>query len=58
MEFVKPDEFKLGEIKRIRFGAKADLWTGEADAEVAAKGLATRRIATPLLARSSVTCGS
>src|SRR5882724_1830084 len=40
MEFVKPDEFKLGEMKRIRFGTKADLWTGEADAEVAAKGLA------------------
>jgi len=27
-------------MKRIRFGTKADLWTGEADAEVAAKGLA------------------
>ena len=40
MEFVKPDEFKLGEMKRIRFGTKAELWTGEADAEVAAKGLA------------------
>ena len=40
MEFIKPDESKLGEIKRIRFGTKADLWTGEADAEVAAKGLA------------------
>jgi hypothetical protein len=40
MEFVKPDEFKLGEMKRIRFGTKADLWTGEADPEVAAKGLA------------------
>jgi hypothetical protein len=40
MEFVKPDEFKLGEMKRIRFGTKADLWTGEADAEDAAKGLA------------------
>jgi len=39
MEFVKPDEFKLGEMKRIRFGTKADLWTGEADAEDAAKGL-------------------
>ena len=39
MEFVKPDEFKLSEIKRIRFGTKADLWTGEADAEVAAEGL-------------------
>ena len=40
MEFVKPDEFKPGEMKRIRFGTKADLWTGEADAEAAAKGLA------------------
>ena len=39
MEFIKPDEVKLGEMKRIRFGTKADLWTGEADAEVAAKGL-------------------
>src|SRR5262249_19421179 len=38
-EFVKPDGFKLGEMKRIRFGKKADLWTGEADPEVAAKGL-------------------
>jgi hypothetical protein len=40
INFVKPDAFKLGVIKRIRFGTKADLWTGEADAEVAAKGLA------------------
>jgi len=39
MEFVKPDEFKLSVIKRIRFGTKAELWTGEADAEVAAQGL-------------------
>jgi hypothetical protein len=39
IEFVKPDEFKLGEMKRIRFGTKADLWTGEAEAEDAAKGL-------------------
>ena len=38
--FVKPDEFKLSVIKRIRFGTKAELWTGEADPEVAAKGLA------------------
>jgi len=38
MEFVKPDEFKLGEMKRIRFGTKAELWTDEADAEDA-KGL-------------------
>jgi hypothetical protein len=40
IDFVKPDAFKLSVIKRIRFGTKADLWTGEADAEVAAKGLA------------------
>src|SRR6266576_2691361 len=40
INFVKPDELKLGEMKRIRFGKKADLWTGEADAEDAAKGLA------------------
>jgi len=40
IEFVKPDEFKLGELKRIRFGTKADLWTGEADADVGAQGLA------------------
>ena len=39
MVFVKPDEFKLGEMKRIRFGTKAELWTGEAEAEDAAKGL-------------------
>ena len=39
MEFVKSDEFKLGEMKRIRFNTKADLWTGEADADVAAQGL-------------------
>jgi hypothetical protein len=40
MELVKPDEFKLSVMKRVRFGTKADLWTGEADAEVAATGLA------------------
>ena len=40
IEFVKPDEFKLGEMKRILFGTKAELWTGEAEAEDAAKGLA------------------
>ena len=40
IELVKPDEFKLSVIKRILFGTKADLWTGEADAEVAAEGLA------------------
>ena len=40
IDFVKPDEFKLSVIKRIRFGTKAELWTGEADPEVAAEGLA------------------
>lgn len=40
IDFVKPDEFKLSVIKQIRFGTKAELWTGEADPEVAAKGLA------------------
>jgi len=40
IEFVKPDEVKLSVIKRIRFGTKAELWTGEADPEVAAEGLA------------------
>ena len=40
IELVKPDEFKLSVIKRILFGTKADLWTGEADPEVAAEGLA------------------
>jgi len=39
IEFVKPDEFKLGEMKRMLVGTKADLWTGEAEAEDAAKGL-------------------
>ena len=40
IDFVKPDEFKLSVIKRIRFGTKAELWTGEADPAVAAEGLA------------------
>ena len=40
INFVKPDEFKLSVMKRIRFGTKAELWTGEADPEVAAEGLA------------------
>ena len=39
IDFAKPNEFELAEIKRIRFGTKAELWTGEADAEVAAEGL-------------------
>jgi len=40
IDFVKLDGYKLGVMKGIRFGTKADLWTGEADPEVAAKGLA------------------
>ena len=40
INFVKPDAFKLSVIKRIRFGTKAELWTGEADPEAAAEGLA------------------
>ena len=40
INFVKPDKFKLSVIKRIRFGTKAELWTGEAEPDVAAKGLA------------------
>jgi hypothetical protein len=39
IDFVKPDEFKLGEMKRIRFGTTANLFTGEAEPENAAKGL-------------------
>ena len=39
IDFVKPDGYELSVMKRIRFGTKADLWTGEADSEVAAKGL-------------------
>ena len=40
INFVKLDADKLSVIRRIRFGTKAELWTGEADPEVAAKGLA------------------
>ena len=40
INFVKPDADKLSVIERIRFGTKAELWTSEADPEVAAKGLA------------------
>ena len=32
--FVKPDDFKLSVIERIRFGTTAYLWTGEADPDV------------------------
>lgn len=40
IEFVKPDGYTLSIMKRIRFGTKAELWTGEAEPEVAAEGLA------------------
>jgi hypothetical protein len=40
INFVKPDAYKLSVMKRIRFGTKAELWTGEAEPDVAAKGLA------------------
>jgi hypothetical protein len=39
IEFVKPDGYTLSAMKRIRFGTKAELWTGEAEPEVAAEGL-------------------
>ena len=39
IESVKPDGSTLSVMKRIRFGTKADLWTGEAEPEVAAEGL-------------------
>jgi hypothetical protein len=40
IDFVKPDAYKLSVMERMRFGTKAELWTGEADPEVAAEGLA------------------
>jgi hypothetical protein len=40
INFVNLDGYKRGVMKGIRFGTKADLWTGEADPELAAKGLA------------------
>jgi hypothetical protein len=40
IDFVKPDAYQLSVIERLRFGTKANLFTGEADPEVAAKGLA------------------
>jgi len=39
IDFDKPDAYQLSVIRRIRFGTKAELWTGEADPEVAAEGL-------------------
>src|SRR5438093_12114571 len=40
IEFVKPDAYKLSVIERIRFGTRANLFTGEAEPEHAAQGLA------------------
>jgi hypothetical protein len=39
IDFVKPDEFKLSVIERMRFGTTAYLFTGEAEPDDAAKGL-------------------
>lgn len=39
IDFDKPDGYKLSVMRRIRFGTTANLFTGEADPEVAAKGL-------------------
>ena len=40
INFVKPDAYKLSVIERIRFGTTANLFTSEAEPDVAAKGLA------------------
>src|SRR4030095_11691349 len=40
INFVKPDAYKLSVMERMRFGTTAYLFTGEADPDVAAKGLA------------------
>ena len=39
INFVKPDKYKLSVIERMRFGTTANLFTGEAEADDAAKGL-------------------
>lgn len=39
INFVKPDAYQLSQIGRTHFGTTATLFTGEADPEVAAKGL-------------------
>ena len=39
INFVKPDAYKVSVMERMRFGTTASLFTGEADADVAAKGL-------------------
>jgi hypothetical protein len=40
LDFVKPDAYKLSLMERMRFGTTAYLFTGEAEPEDAAKGLA------------------
>ena len=39
INFVKPDAYKLSVMERMRFGTTASLFTGEAEADLAAKGL-------------------
>ena len=40
LDLVEPDAYQLSVMKRIRFGTTANLFTGEAEPDVAAKGLA------------------
>jgi hypothetical protein len=40
INFVKPDAYKLSVMERMRFGTTAYLFTGEAEPDDAAKGLA------------------
>jgi hypothetical protein len=40
INFVKPDAYKLSVMERMRFGTTASLFTGEAEPDDAAKGLA------------------
>ena len=40
INLVKPDAYKLSVMERMRFGTMANLFTGEADPDVAALGLA------------------
>jgi hypothetical protein len=40
IKFVKPDANTLGAMERMRFGTTANLFTGEAEPDVAAEGLA------------------
>ncbi|HEX3620368.1 MAG TPA: hypothetical protein VHU16_08345 [Candidatus Udaeobacter sp.] len=40
LDFEKPDAYKLGVMERMRFGTTAYLFTGEAEPDDAAKGLA------------------